>query len=548
MDGVQQWIDEGIGHKAAGRLGEAARAFEQALAIDGHHAAAYFHLGSLAENLGQCDSAVSLYLQAIELDPQQVRYQTQLGDLFLERGNCAAAEKCYLSALELLRDGSRRPLIIAILNQLGMALLRQEKLDAAAEAFRRILALSPGFAEVHNNLAFVLERQGQLEAALAAAQKCVELKPDYPEGFNNLGVALRALHRLDEARAAFRHASELRPDFALAHFNHGTICLLAGDYRAGWAGYEWRNLTLPRPPRKFSVPRWDGRRIESKTLLVHAEQGYGDDIQFARFLPLAKELSGANILLEGPRDLLPLLRSVAGVDVCVAAGSDLPAYDFEIALPSLPGVLQIELSSLPANVPYVMLDDAKRAEWRERLNSVVGRISNPSETRVTDGLKIRSTENRRIGIVWQGNPAQSQDVVRSCGLGQFTRLRDVPGITWFGLQKGEFAESQIARNDTGLDIIPLGPYLHDFADTAAAICELDLVITVDTSVAHLAGALGRPVWTLLCHTPDWRWHLNRTDSPWYPTMRLFRQPTWGDWPAVFDEVAHELNNFRMANQ
>jgi len=146
----------------------------------------------------------------------------------------------------------------------------------------------------------------------------------------------------------------------------------------------------------------------------------------------------------------------------------------------------------------------------------------------------------RIGIVWQGNPAQSQDVVRSCGLSRFAKLRDIPGIAWFSLQKGELAERQLARNDTGLDIIPLGPHLHDFADTAAAICELDLVITVDTSVAHLAGALGRPVWTLLCHTPDWRWHLDRSDSPWYPTMRLFRQPAWGDWPAVFDDVAKQL--------
>lgn len=542
MDAVH-WVKTGTKHRSAGRVGEAASAFEQALAIDRHCVDAYCHLAELSENLGQFPAAVQLYQQAIALDSQNPRLFARLGNLLLDHGNPGPAEQCYVAGLSVVHDGRDVELRIALLNQMGVAQIQQQKFAAAEAAFRQIVELSPNFAEVHSNLANVLERLGKLDDALAAAERAVQLKPNYAEGHNNLGVALRALHRIDAARDAFARAVALKPDFPLARFNHGTACLMSGDYREGWKGYEWRNLTLATPPRKFDCPHWDGQAIPHRTLLVHTEQGYGDSIQFARFLPLAQKQSGARIILEGPRDLLPLLKSIPGVAEFIVAGTSLPHCDYEIGLPSLPGALHVELSNLPAQVPYLNVDESRREFWRELLSKLSQENrANPSST--AHDSDSCSSRKLRIGIVWQGNPTKSQDHVRSCGLSHFARFRELKSIDWFSLQKGPKGESQLAANSTGLDIIPLSAHLHDFVETAAAICELDLVITVDTSVAHLAGALGRPVWTLLCHTPDWRWQLGRVDSPWYPTMRLFRQPSWGDWPAVFEAVAAQLSSLK----
>jgi hypothetical protein len=390
--------------------------------------------------------------------------------------------------------------------------------------------------EIFSNLAYVYERQGRLEEALAAGRRAVALTPAYADGHNNLGVAHRALHQLDEARRCFEHAAALRPDFALAKFNLGTLDLMQGNYAAGWRGYEWRNLTLAEPPRKFGVPRWDGRPIPGRVLLVHTEQGYGDTIQFARFLKLVRERSEARLVVEGPAALLSLLQNIAGTDQVLQAGTALPPVDAEIPFPSLPGALGIELAGLPGEVPYLRVAESSRSAWRERLRTLAGNML----ARASSGLKV--------GFVWTGNPAQQQNVVRSCPLAKFATLAAVPRVAWYSLQKEADERALGSEWPAKCPVVALGPGLNDFADTAAALCELDLVITVDTSVAHLAGALGRPTWTLLSHTPDWRWQLGRVDSAWYPTMRLFRQPRWGDWEAVFEEVAAELRKLSSEMQ
>jgi hypothetical protein len=267
------------------------------------------------------------------------------------------------------------------------------------------------------------------------------------------------------------------------------------------------------------------------TLLVHTEQGYGDSIQFVRFLKKARERSKAQIVLEGPLALLSLLRTVAGADQVIRAGDALPPIAAEIPLPSLPGVLGIELSDLPLDIPYLTVPESSQSTWRERM----------ADFAAGSGSRDRA-KALKVGFAWAGNPAQDQNAVRSCRLSHFARLASIPGVAWYALQKD--ADERALESEWPADsrAIALGPKCSDFTDTAAAICELDLVISVDTAVAHLAGALGRPIWTLLSHTPDWRWQLDRAASAWYPTMRLFRQPRWGDWDAVFAGVAAALKS------
>ena len=532
----------GIAYRALGNWNAAAAAFEQAVTADPASAGAYFNMADLAETLGQHDAAVACYRQAISLEPRTALHYVRLGNLLYAHGNWAGSAQCFTSALALGRpvaagttgDSKHSPDVeqtLELQSKLGMALVHQEQLDAAVRVFLRMLEIRPDFAEIHSNLAYVYERQGKLAESLAAAQLAVRLKPDYAEGFNNLGVACRSLHRVEEARAAFETALRLKPDFELARFNLGAICLLAGDYAAGWPGYESRMLTLAVPTRSLTGPRWDGRPLPGGKLLLHAEQGMGDTLQFVRFVQQAKEVSQARILLEAPAELLSLLRGVDGIDELICAGKTLPEYDAQLPIPSLPGMLQVTLEQLTAQAPYIRVADPVCEGWRARLTALVA--PKPADGR--DAGAGPGAQSLRVGIVWQGNPAQPRDKFRSCPLAEFDRLAGIGDIAWFSLQKDIFPLPA-----SSLAPVPLGPELRDFNDTAAVLTELDLLISVDTSVAHLAGALGRPVWTLLCHTPDWRWHLDRTDSPWYPTMRLFRQAAWGDWSSVFEQVADAL--------
>lgn len=539
----------GIACKAQGEWGAAAEAFERALKIDPNYAAAYFNLGDLSQTLGQLGTASEFFLRAAKLDPDEPQGFQRLGEILFFQENWLGAEQCFTRLIAIGNFQHDRQGLLELLSKLAMTYVKQEKLEEAAHTFQTMLDVSPDLGEMHSNLAYVCERQGKLDEALAAGLKAIATKPDYAEGHNNLGVAYRALHRLREAAECFATAIELKPDFALAQFNLGTVRLMRGEYREGWGGYEWRNRTLPRPPRQFSVPRWDGRPIPGQTLLIHTEQGYGDTIQFARFVQAAKARSESTIVLEGPVALLPLLPSVAGADTILRAGSELLHLDAEIALPSLPGVLGIELNDLPGKVPYLSAGDELSRKWADRIRELVDpacRAGSGTGADITAARSRPADGTYNVGIAWRGNPEQNQDVVRSCRLEHFAALRDIPSIAWFSLQKDTPGAEQLTEIDPGLSLIPLSRELHDFADTAAAIQALDLIITVDTSVAHLAGALGRPVWTLLCHTPDWRYQLDRTDCPWYPTMRLFRQPQWGDWGAVFGEVANALRGVMAA--
>jgi hypothetical protein len=311
----------------------------------------------------------------------------------------------------------------------------------------------------------------------------------------------------------------LKPALAEAHLYRSFLSLLIGDFQRGWAEYPWRWKTKRSSPRDFHQPLWDGRPLESRTILLYAEQGLGDTIQFVRYAALVKQ-RGGSVIVECPRPLVSLLKSCAGIDRLVARGDPLPAFDVQAPLLSLPGIFQTALDNLPATIPCLFADADLVRCWREDLAPLAG---------------------RKIGIAWRGSPAHVDDRARSLPLSCFESLARLPGIRLLSLQKGPGME-ELQGLPSHFPVTELGSRLNDFADTAALLMNLDLLITCDTAVAHLAGALGAPVWVALPLVPDWRWLLDRNDSPWYPTMRLFRQKTLGDWTGVFDEIETALSS------
>ena len=391
---------------------------------------------------------------------------------------------------------------------------------ARSEAgLRRALALKPDYAEAHNNLGGALSAQGNLDEAVACYRRALALKPDYAEAHNNLGGALSDLAKFDEALACYRRALRLKPDYAEAHWNQALLTLLTGDFERGWAEYEWRWKTkqLHFERRTFSQPRWDGQPLAGRTILLHAEQGLGDTIQFVRYVSLVK-VRGGRVVVECQPPLLPLLADCPGIDQVVARGNPLPAFDVQAPLLSLPGILGTTLDSIPDRVPYLRADPELAQAWRKRLEAL-------------DGFKV--------GIVWQGNPPFKGDRQRSIPLRQYEALARVEGVQLVSLQKGAGAD-QLGKLAASFPVLDLGEQLETFSDTAAVLKNLDLLISSCTSVPHLAGALGVPVWLALPFVPDWRWLLEREDSPWYPHHRLFRQSRPGDWSEVFERIAGAL--------
>ena len=505
----------GVAYKALGRWKEATQAFQCAIQANADYVPAWHNLGTLMADRGIPVDAEKCFRRAIDITPQNPELRRRLADSLNTQQKWPEAEAEYQQIL------SQEPDNLTVLVNCGFVLVRQEKLDEAAAIYRRILAMRPDYCEIHNNLSYVAERLGKFDEAIAHGRDALAIRPGFADAHNNLGVARRSMHRLEEARDEFQKALELRSDFALAEFNLATTRLLAGEYAEGWTGYERRLEAIGLAPREFSQPRWNGAAIPGKKLLVHADQGFGDTIQFARLLVDVQKRSGARITLECQSELVRLFDGLAGTDQVIAAGEALPPCDVHIPLASLPGVLGITLDNLPANVPYLQAPDKPRPELQTLIDGAA-----------SDSLKV--------GIAWQGNPAQAHDALRSCPLSHWLPLKDVANVVFFSLQTDEAPLSQLTELSGDWEIIDVGTHLKDFADTSAVLAQMDLIVTVDTALAHLSAAMAHPTWTMLCHTPDWRWHLDRTDSPWYPTIRLFRQPAWGDWASVITDVRSEL--------
>jgi Flp pilus assembly protein TadD len=492
---------------------EAVASYRQAVALKPDYADAYNNLGSVLSRQGKHDEAVASYRQAVALKPDDPGHHNNLGLILARHDRLDEAAESYEQALRLTPDDPE------VHNNLGIVLGKLNRLDEAAARFWQALGLKPDHAEAHNNLGSVLEKQDKLEQATACYHQALGLKPGYPEAHNNLGIVLWKQGRLEEAVASYGQALHFQPDYPEANWNRSLAWLTMGRLEQGWPGYEWRFKCKEfgsLPP--FQAPLWDGSLLDGRTILIHAEQGLGDTLQFIRYVPLVHQRGGRVILMCQP-PLVRLLARSPGIERLLAHGDPVPESDVHVSLLSLPGLFGTTLESVPADVPYIEAEPALVEAWRQRL--------------AAPGFKV--------GIAWQGNPKFRQDRNRSIPLAQFAPLAQVPGVRLLSLQKGR---EQLPALRGLFPVTDLGGELDEatgpFLDTAAVMKNLDLVVTSDTSIAHLAGALGVPVWVALQDVPDWRWLMDREDSPWYPTMRLFRQTKLGQWADVFDRIAEAL--------
>ncbi|HEY2864192.1 MAG TPA: DUF5672 family protein [Casimicrobiaceae bacterium] len=430
-----------------------------------------------------------------------------------QRGDAQAAERIYREAL-VIAPG--HPLAEHFL---GVILYQRKDLAAALPLLRRSVETVPDEPEFHNNLGLALAADEREREAIAEFRAALALESKHPVAWNNLGLALQSVNDVDSAIHAFRRAIELRPEFEQAHWNLALALLLDGRYTEGWREYESRFAVaeLGKGRHAFAGPVWDGTSPQGRTLLLYTEQGLGDALQFARFVaPVAS--AGARCLVRCPAALAPLLATVPGVAQALSDQDPLPHYDAHLPLLSLPRVLGTTVDAIPADVPYVTVPPERRAAARSMLD--------------------RSSPGLNVGIAWTGNPANPSNRLRSYPLDALDPLFEVDGINWYSLQQGR-TSADFTPSARAARLRPL-PSDSALVDTAALIAELDLVISICTSIAHLAGALARPTWTMLACAADWRWLQHRADSPWYPTMRLFRQPGLREWSAVAASIADEL--------
>ncbi len=503
-------VKAAIGHHRAGRPAAAKGALRRALAIDPDDGAARHLMGLLVLEDGRADEAAAHLARAVAVSPADPARHRDLAMALRAAGRGAEAEQALQTALDLGGDDFR------VHFELAGHRHRREDPEGAEAGYRRTLALSPDHIGATSGLGAVLELQGRMIEAEAMYRRVLDQGVSTPDAWFNLGNALRAQHRIDAAVDAYRQAIALDPDFAVAHVHLAFALLLAGDYDAGWAEYEWRKRVpeFPTPAGRFPRPPWDGAPVAGGTLLIHAEQGFGDTLQFARFTRAAAE-RGARVVVECQAALRRLMETAPAVVEAVAAGDPLPDFDHHVPLLGLPRILGTTLDTVPAEVPYLHADEAETAHWRRRLAGDRG---------------------RRLGLVWRSSARQMTSPYKSCPLSALAPLFEVPGLRFFSLQP----ELPAADRPLPEGVVDLGGELTDFAATAAVIGALDLVVTVDTAVAHLAGALGAPVWLLLSTASDWRWLTGRDDSPWYPTMRLLRQTREGDWSEPVARVVHAL--------
>lgn len=415
---------------------------------------------------------------------------------------------------------SRRALAVkpddaTIHNGVGGILARLDRPAEAVAAFRRAVELKPAYAEAHANLGHSLRDAGHPGDAEAACRRAITLAPNLAVAHVNVGLALQDLGRLDEALASFRQASALDPNYAMAMVCEGVLLLLRGDLAPGWEKYEARWHTGDLPSRGFAQPQWRGEPLSGKAILLHAEQGFGDSIQFLRYVSLVVA-RGGNVIVEIQKPLTPLAARIAGIKV-VARGEPLPPFDVHCSLLSLPIAFGTTLETIPAKTPYLSPPPERIAHWRARIGAAPA---------------------FKVGIAWAGNAMQLNDRNRSIPLELFKPLFGLAGTRFFSLQVGPRSVELSAIAPA--EIVDVSGELTDFGETAAAIANLDLIVAADTSVAHLAGAIGAPVWTILSFAADWRWLLGRSDSPWYSSMRLYRQSAPGVWDDVVARVIADL--------
>jgi len=505
---IDQALQLALQHHHAGRLSEAENIYNRILAASPSHPQATHYLGILAGQLGRHDIAVDLFRRAVQLQPDDAEAYSNLGCILAETGKPDEAIIACRKAVEL------NPNYAEGFYHLGNALQKAARFEEAVVAYRQAITCRPDHVRAHNNLGGTLMLLDRPDEAASAFHQAIALNPRHPNAHKNLGMALYSIGDCPAAIEALRGELALQPENPDIHWNLSMMLLADGHFREGWTEYEWRwrCLDFPTPLRNFSVAQWDGESLSGRTILLHAEQGFGDTIQFARYIPMVAERGGV-VLLECQPELKSLLNAITGVKETYIPGQQLPPFDVHCPLASLSLAFRTTLETIPASIPYLQPDAAKAERWK---------------------AKLSDEKQFKIGLAWSGRPTHRNERNRSIPLQMFTPLAQVPHAHFYSLQKGTAAR-QIA-DAKELPITDWTDDLTDFADTAALIANLDLIISVDTAVAHLAGAMGKPTWLLLPWAPDWRWMLHHPDTPWYPTISLFRQNAPKQWEEVMERV------------
>ena len=498
------------------RYDEALASYERAVHLRPDFAAAYFNRGNVLQALSRYDEAVASYDRALALSPKFALAHSNRGNALQALNRYDEALACYDRALELQPD------LADTLSNRGGALHRLKRYGEALASYDRALAFQPDHAATHFNRGNALLELKRFGEALASFDRALASRPDFAEAHLNRGNALQALNRYDEALASYERATEASPKYADAHYNQALCRLLLGDFDRGWEKYEWRwqVAQLQSSKRSFTQPLWLGQNeIAGKTILLYAEQGFGDTIQFCRYVPLVAA-RGARVILEVQEQLKELMSGLAGATHVISRGEPLPHFDVQCPLLSLPLAFRTRLETIPPPISNLQISSQAVMDWETRL-----------------GPRRRP----RIGLAWSGRPSHVNDHNRSIRLSTLLSLLDIEA-TFVSVQKDVRPEdAALLQERSGL--LHFGNEIRDFSDTAALISNLDLVISVDTSVVHLAGTLAKPFWVMLPFTPDWRWLLDREDSPWYPTARLFRQDDTHAWDGVIARVRAALRDF-----
>jgi tetratricopeptide (TPR) repeat protein len=496
-----------------GKPDDALRLLAKATKSNPRFAEAHFLTGSILNALNRPLDALPAYQRALAIDANHVNALNHLGNTLRLLRKPEDAIAAFDKAIALAPDFAE------IYSNKGAALADLKRLPEALACYDRALALNPNLAEAHSNRGAALLILSRPEEALECFDRALALNPNYPEAINNRGSALQDLNRHHEALTWHHKALGFSPNNAIAHLCVATAHLALGDYEIGWREYEWRWGTADLVPfrRDLRRPQWRGdEALDGKTILLHAEQGYGDMVQFARYVPLVAE-RGADVVIEAPRALTALLETLAGKPRIIGRGDKLPAFDLHCPLLSLPLAFATRVDAIPAATPYLSAPADRLARWTDRLAGHAG---------------------RKIGLAWSGRPHPRN---RSVPLAALKPLLSLPDTQFVSLQQ-ELPAQDLDLIAAQPNLLHFGAEITDFADTAALIAALDLVITIDTSVAHLAGAMGKPVWVLLLYGADFRWLVEREDSPWYPTAKLFRQRAVGDWAGVVARVSDALRS------
>jgi tetratricopeptide (TPR) repeat protein len=562
---TEKLVERGFLLQQKGQISEAKLIYKKALKLDPYNFNAYQLLGLIMLEGGEFELAIDLLRKAISINPTVTNPQINLANAYFSNKNFEDAIAHYLSAIQI------NPKLSQPYYGLGLCYDHIKQWDSAIKNYIHAIQIDPNFLDAYLNLGGCLEKKNLFETAIEAYDQAIKIDPTYAMAYNNRGNALKKLSSLKEAMESFKNAILFDPNFALAHSNLGVLyrdlglldkslecfdlalkinpqfnsakynkslaLLHSGDFKNGFREYEWRweSNTLRGSQRTYKNPLWLGEEpLEGKTIFIHGEQGLGDIIQFCRYIDLIASI-GAKIILEVPDSLINLMSGLPGVVQIISTDGELPYFDYHCPMLSLPLAFKTELSTIPLKIPYLKTSEEKKRKWGKRLG-----------------------ENKkfRVGLVWSGGirPDQTEvfeeNIRRNIPLIKLAQLRH-EGIQFYSIQKGAFAELELQELQTqgwsGPEILNFSDELIDFSDTAALIENLDLIVSVDTAVAHLAGALGKSIWLLNRYDSDWRWLLDRDDSPWYPSLKLYRQKEYGDWDNVVENVRTQLIDIIQKN-